>query len=125
MERALLFAAARRAVGFTEVSLSQYATRIHHSWIGDHVDAVIGQTLAEHEPQLITVRGKPKVVAIAVHDYQSLSRPRTTLVDFFQASSLNGMELDLSRRSDTTRAIGLCLAHIDAQRRANLVHEPA
>ena len=71
------------------------------------MDAVIGQTLAEHEPQLITVRGKPKVVVIAVHDSHSLSRPRTLLVDFFQASSLNGMELDLSRRSDTMRAINL------------------
>ena len=44
-ERAAAFAAARLAVGFTEYALSQYATTIHHCWIGDHVDAVIGQTL--------------------------------------------------------------------------------
>ena len=30
---------------FTEGALSQYATQIHPSWIGDLVDAVIGQTL--------------------------------------------------------------------------------
>ena len=44
-ERAGAFAAARIAIGFTESALSQYATRIHPSWIGDHVDAVLGQTL--------------------------------------------------------------------------------
>ncbi len=39
------FADVRKAVGFTEAALSQFATRIHASWIGDHVDAVMGQTL--------------------------------------------------------------------------------
>ncbi|MHB1612097.1 MAG: RNA-guided endonuclease TnpB family protein [Sulfobacillus sp.] len=43
--RAAAFATARHAVGFTESALSRYATTIHTSWIGDHVDAVIGQTL--------------------------------------------------------------------------------
>lgn len=46
-ERAHAFLMARQAVGFTEAALSQYATRIHHTWIGDHVDAVIGQTLTK------------------------------------------------------------------------------
>ena len=46
-ERAHAFLMARQAVGFTEGALSQYATRIHHTWIGDHVDAVIGQTLTQ------------------------------------------------------------------------------
>lgn len=41
------FAISQKAVGFTAASLSQYATHIHHSWIGDHVDAVIGQTLTK------------------------------------------------------------------------------
>ncbi len=38
------FTDARQAVGFTEAALSQYATT-HASWIGLHIDAVIGQTL--------------------------------------------------------------------------------
>ncbi len=33
-------------MGFTEYAWSRYATTIHHAWIGDHVDAVLGQTLA-------------------------------------------------------------------------------
>ncbi len=43
--RAKAFTAARKAVGFTESALSRYATTLHTSWIGDHLDAVIGQTL--------------------------------------------------------------------------------
>ena len=39
------FADVRKAVGFTEAALSQFATKIHAAWIGDHVDAVMGQTL--------------------------------------------------------------------------------
>ena len=62
---------------------------------------------AERGPQFITVRGKPKVVVVSIHDYQDLTRPQTTLVDFFQESPLNGIELDLSRRSDTSREIDL------------------
>lgn len=46
-QRAAAFAQARIAVGFTEDALSRYATTIHQSWIGDRVDAVIGQTLTK------------------------------------------------------------------------------
>ncbi len=45
-ERKAAFKQIRQSMGFTEYALSRYATTIHHSWIGDHVDAVIGQTLA-------------------------------------------------------------------------------
>ncbi|MDA8194201.1 MAG: type II toxin-antitoxin system Phd/YefM family antitoxin [Thermaerobacter sp.] len=62
---------------------------------------------AEHEPQVITVRGIPKVVVVSVRDYHVLTRPQTTLVEFFQESPLNGVGLDLSRRSDTSRTIDL------------------
>ena len=44
---------ARKAVDFTEAALSQYATQIHHAWIGDHVDAVIGQTLTKRAFQAV------------------------------------------------------------------------
>ncbi|MDA8194675.1 MAG: hypothetical protein M0Z53_11865, partial [Thermaerobacter sp.] len=47
VERAISFVMARKAAGFTESDLSRYATQIHHSWIGEHVDAVIGQTLTK------------------------------------------------------------------------------
>ncbi|NMP24100.1 RNA-guided endonuclease TnpB family protein [Sulfobacillus harzensis] len=52
-QRAAAFARARQAVGFTEFALSQYATAIHQSWIGDHVDAVIGQTLTKRAFQAV------------------------------------------------------------------------
>ena len=53
VERVLAFAMARKAVGFTESDLSRYATQIHHSWIGEHVDAVIGQTLTKRAFQAV------------------------------------------------------------------------
>ncbi len=53
VERAITFAMARKAVDFTASALSQYATQIHHSWIGDHVDAVIGQTLTKRTFQAV------------------------------------------------------------------------
>ena len=62
---------------------------------------------AERGVQFITVRGKPKVAVISIHDYQNLTRPLTTLVDFFQESPLCGIELDHARRSDSSREIDL------------------
>ncbi len=52
-QRAIAFAEARHAVGFTESALSRYATTIHASWIGDHVDAVIGQSLTKRAFQAV------------------------------------------------------------------------
>ncbi len=46
VERRAAFKQVRQSMEFTESALSRYATEIHHSWIGDHVDAVLGQTLA-------------------------------------------------------------------------------
>ena len=45
-KRKAAFQHVRQSMEFTESALSRYATEIHHSWIGDHVDAVLGQTLA-------------------------------------------------------------------------------
>lgn len=64
-------------------------------------------TQAERSVQFITVRGKPKVVVMSIHDYQNLTRPETTLVDFFQESPLYGIELEIARRSDSSRNIDL------------------
>ncbi len=52
-ERVDAFAIARKGVGFTSASLSQYATKIHASWVGEDVDAVIGQTLASRAFQAV------------------------------------------------------------------------
>ena len=56
-------------------------------------------------PQVVTRRGKKTVVIISVDHYQSLVRPKTNIVDFFQGSPLRGENLDLARNKDSVREV--------------------
>jgi prevent-host-death family protein len=61
-----------------------------------------------HEPQEITLRGEPAVVVISREDYERLSKPRESLVDFMQRSPLYGAEdVDFPREQDLTRDVEL------------------
>ena len=46
----------------------------------------------EHEPQEITLRGQPIVVVIAREDYDRLTTPLESLVEFMRRSPLYGSE---------------------------------
>ena len=48
-------------------------------------------------PQVITRRGVETAVVVSVEEFRKLQRPETDLVDFFRASPLFGMDLDLER----------------------------
>jgi antitoxin Phd len=58
-------------------------------------------------PQTITVRGKPTVVVLSVHDYQKLRHRPQKLSAFFAQSPLKGVEIDLTRSQELPRAIEL------------------
>ncbi len=58
-------------------------------------------------PQVITRRGAETAVVLSMDDYRELRQPETDLVDFFQASPLAGVKLDLERPRDTGREIEL------------------
>jgi len=61
-------------------------------------------------PQLITRQGKDGVVMMPVEQFDRLvirSRQPKSLVQFFRASPLVGLELDLERDRDTGRDIEL------------------
>ncbi len=62
---------------------------------------------AEHHAQVITVRGKPTAVVLSVGDYDRLTRPRNTLVEFMRDSPLHELELDLTRSRDAGRQVDL------------------
>jgi len=47
---------------------------------------------AEHEPQEITLRGEPAVVVLARADYDGLTQPRESLVEFMRRSPLYGAD---------------------------------
>ena len=58
-------------------------------------------------PQVITVHGTAAAVVVSAQDYGRLSRPKGKLVDFFRASPLVGIKLNLTRSKDTGRKIDL------------------
>ncbi len=49
-------------------------------------------------PQTITLRGIPAVVVISFEKYEELTRPRSSLSEFFRSSPLHGVKLDLEQR---------------------------
>lgn len=58
-------------------------------------------------PQIVRKRGVDTVVIVSVEEYRKLTRPKTTLVDFFRKSPLKGVELDLKRSKDLPREVDL------------------
>lgn len=62
----------------------------------------------EHEPQEITLRGEPAVVVLAREDYDRLTTPRESLVEFMQRSPLYGAEdIEFPRDQSLTREVEL------------------
>ncbi len=55
--------------------------------------------------QVVSRRGKQKVVVIAKDEYDRLTRPRESLSQFLLNSPLAGSELKLERSQDTPRSI--------------------
>ena len=58
-------------------------------------------------PQTITLRGKPAVVVVSFEEFQTLTRPSTSLREFFRRSPLYGTDLDLERSQDLSREVQL------------------
>jgi prevent-host-death family protein len=58
-------------------------------------------------PQTITLRGKPAAVVVSFEDFKRLSRPGTTLSQFFRQSPLHDLELDLRRSEELSREVEL------------------
>jgi prevent-host-death family protein len=57
--------------------------------------------------QVVSRRGKQKVVVIAKDDYDRLTRPRDSLSQFLLSSPLAGSELNLERVRDLPRSVEL------------------
>lgn len=65
------------------------------------------ETTGRDGPQVITVRGKRKVVMISAEEYDALTQRRSqeSFVDFLRGSPLVGFELDLERTRDEGREV--------------------
>jgi prevent-host-death family protein len=62
---------------------------------------------ASEGPQVITLRGRPAAVVVSARDYERLTRPTISLLEFFQQSPFYGLELELDRSNDVGRDIAL------------------
>jgi len=58
-------------------------------------------------PQTITRRGQRTAVVVSVKDYENLTKPKNSLVDFFQKSPLYGLELDTERAREYSREVNM------------------
>ena len=62
---------------------------------------------AEHEPQEITLRGEPTVVVMSREDYDRLTQPQESLVEFMRRSPLFGAEdVEFPRDQSLNREVG-------------------
>ena len=86
--------------------------RSHHSreWqlqeAKNRLSQVVDQALHDG-PQTITLRGNPSAVVISFDEYHKLTRPSTSLTQFFRQSPLSDIDLDLSRKADLSREVEL------------------
>lgn len=63
---------------------------------------------AEHEgPQQITKGGVESAWLISAKDYHKLTKPKQSLLDFFQNSTHRDVEIPIERRKDLPRKIHL------------------
>lgn len=63
---------------------------------------------AEHEPQEITLRGEPAVVVLSRADYDQLTQPQESFVEFMRRSPLYGADdVEFPRDESLTREIDL------------------
>ena len=69
--------------------------------------SLVVQQAASQGPQLITVRGRPAAVVVSAQEYERLTRPATSLLEFFQQSPLYGLELDVERSREVGRDVEL------------------
>lgn len=62
---------------------------------------------ADEGPQIISVRGKPAAIVLSMDEYNRLTKPKTSLVDFFKSSPLHDMDLDIERSKELPREVEL------------------
>ena len=71
-----------------------------------HLSNVIREASSKG-PQNITVRGKPMVVIISIHEYDKLTKEKPSFVKFIRKSPLVGMKIDWRRDTSKCRDIKL------------------
>ena len=63
--------------------------------------------MAETEPQIVTMRGRPAVVIVSQQEYLKLGKPRLSFLELMQNSPLADVEIEIER--DRSGAREICL----------------
>jgi len=71
-----------------------------------HLSQVV-QNAIHDGPQSITLRGEEVVIMISVEEYEKLSKPKPSFVEFMRQSPLAGIDLDISRERSKVRKVDL------------------
>lgn len=62
---------------------------------------------ATQGPQLITHHGREAGVLLSFEAYRELTRPKTSLVEFFRTSPLRGADLEFERMAEPSEVLDL------------------
>ena len=65
------------------------------------------ETALKKGTQTITRHGKPTVVVVPIEQYKKMSKPKQSLLEFFSASPLKGMKINIDRSKEYSREIHL------------------
>ena len=60
---------------------------------------------AQQGPQEITLHGEPTAVVISKREYDKLTKPKGSFVEFLRNSPLMGVKMDLKRDDSLTRDV--------------------
>jgi len=71
-----------------------------------HLSQVV-QEVMHGGPQEISLRGKPVVIIISKKEYDSLTKPKPSLVQFMRQSPLKGIKIRLKRDRSLVRDVDL------------------
>ena len=71
-----------------------------------HFSSMLDQAQS-NGPQMVTKDGEDAVVVLSSADYQKLTKPKTSLVEFLQNSPLAEEDLDLTSSKELPRNVDL------------------
>lgn len=71
-----------------------------------HLSQVVKEALKDG-PQSITLHGEPVVIMLSKTEYDRLTKPKLSFVEFMRKSPLVGLKINLDRDKDLTREIDL------------------
>ena len=69
--------------------------------------SVVVKEATYHGPQQITLRGEPAVIVISKKEYDKLTKPTLSFVEFIRQSPLVGSKIKIDRDDNLTRDIDL------------------